>query len=153
MAKPLQVYVDGSCSNNQNQPAFCSPESKHAKPKARSAAYFPALNKGISRDLAGDQQTNIRAEIDAVLLVFEELEKTGRQPPQELEIFTDCLNVLKWAQKQQKANKNLDLIHRLWARMESWPAKITFRHVKGHSGDPNNEMVDKLATGKLPDFG
>jgi ribonuclease HI len=148
-SSPLQVWVDGSCSNNQNQPAF-DLENKLAKPKARSAAYFPALRKGISRDLPGEQQTNIRAEIDAVLLVFEELEKS---PPQELEIFTDCLNVLKWAQKQQKANKNLDLIHQLWARIESWPAKITFRHVKGHSGDPNNEMVDKLATGKLPNFG
>jgi ribonuclease HI len=50
-----------------------------------------------------------------------------------------------WINSQKKPVKNRDLWEPLIDTYRADPGRITFRWVKGHSGDPMNDLVDQLA--------
>ena len=137
----LQIYVDGACSNNQNQ-VFA---------KARSGAYFPSLKKGVSRDLSGEVHTNNRAELDAIILALEQLQEMGKAEL-DVTIFSDSKYAMNIATKLWKNKNNHDLVEKLWKQMAAHKGQIKFEYVRGHSKDENNDMADKLATGKIAPF-
>jgi ribonuclease HI len=145
----IRVFCDGSCTGNQY---------KDDRRKARSAAYFPDLKRGVSRDLPGARQTNQRAELDAVILALETLQKMGKQA-ENVDIYCDSLYAIHFAKKEWKVGKkkdgsetNQDMVTALWQAVDAHQGTLTFHHVKGHAGIPENEMVDQLATGKVKDF-
>jgi len=151
ISETIRVFCDGSCIGNQY---------KDERRKARSAAYFPELKIGISRDLVGDyaKQTNQRAEIDAVILALETLQKLGKSAA-DVDVFCDSLYAIHFAKKEWKVGKkkdgsegNQDVVTLLWQAVDAHKGQLTFHHVKGHSGIPENEIVDKLATGKMKNF-
>lgn len=93
--------------------------------------------------------TNNRMELQAVIAALAHL---GQQP---LTIYTDSRYVIdgmtKWLPGWQRrgwrtatgtAVKNQDLWQRLSQLLH---ADIRWRHVRGHTGDPNNERVDDIA--------
>ncbi len=71
------------------------------------------------------------------------IEKAGELGLSELTIYYDYLGVEKWATGEWKANKPVSQRYREF--VSSCGVKLSFVHVKGHSGIPGNERADKLA--------
>ena len=131
----IEVFTDGACSGNPG-------------PGGWAWAVAP---DGAPHDSGGEaRSTNQRMEIMAVLQALRSLEG-------ELTIVSDSTYVVncfrdKWyerwqtngwknAKKEPVANVDLwkPLIELVLARDPKW------RWVKGHSGDPMNDLVDELA--------
>jgi ribonuclease HI len=96
--------------------------------------------------------TNQRMEIHAVLEAVRTLEGP-------LEIVSDSTYVVNcfrdgwwrgwlakgWVNSQRKPVANRDLWEPLIDSYRRDPERLRFRWVKGHSGDPMNDLVDRLA--------
>lgn len=115
---------------------------------------FVILNrfKRIVAQISGcvERTTNNRMELMAVIRALESLE-----PETRAEVYTDSQYVIhcayharewhrnKWHKKSSGLVKNHDLIGQLLDLCQS--RYIQFKKVKGHSGDPLNELVDQEA--------
>jgi len=127
------VYTDGACSGNPGPGgwAWAAPQGRYASG-------------------AAERTTNQRMEITAVL----EAVRTLDGP---LEVVSDSTYVINcfrdrwweawlrtgWINSQRKPVANRDLWEPL-IEIVQW-RDIVFRWVKGHSGDPMNDLVDRLA--------
>jgi ribonuclease HI len=91
------------------------------------------------------ETTNIRMEGMAIIAALEDADGA------ECEIRTDSLfwiNVLTdwivgWRKRQFKAVKNLDLVTEMDFLYRKSQATLT--HVRGHKGEPGNELADQWA--------
>lgn len=127
------VYTDGACSGNPGPGGWA-----WAVPRGRYASGAEA------------QTTNQRMELTAVLEAAKALDGP-------LEVVSDSTYVINcfrdrwwegwlqnnWTNSQKKPVANRDLWEPLIAIVRQ--RDITFRWVRGHSGDPMNELVDQLA--------
>lgn len=53
-----------------------------------------------------------------------------------------------WKKADKKTPENLDIIQEYWNYYnKGW--RVNFELIPGHNGNPYNELVDKLATGKI----
>lgn len=110
------------------------------------------------KDLSGGEldTTNNRMEMMAVIKALEALKKHST-----VKLYTDSKYVLQgatewlegwkargWKGANKKSIKNQDL----WEQIDSLihQHSVEFFWVKGHSGDVNNERVDKLAVDAIP---
>ncbi len=133
----IEIYTDGACRGN---------------PGPGGWGAFLSLGER-EKELSGAEPltTNNRMELTAVIRALEALKR-----PSELRIFTDSEYVRRgitewvknwksrgWKTADRKPVKNQDL----WERLDALAAghKIEWRWVKGHSGIPGNERVDRLA--------
>jgi len=127
------VYTDGSCSPNPGPGgwAWAVPQGPYA---SGSAA----------------QTTNQRMEITAVL----EAVRALHGPIEVVSDSTYVLNCFRdrwwegWLQRNWVTSKRRPVANRdLWEPLVELVRRrdITWRWVKGHSGDPMNELVDQLA--------
>ena len=131
------IYTDGACSGNPG-------------PGGWGAIL---LYKNSEKELSGGEKetTNNRMELMAAIKALEELTK-----PCEVELFTDSNYVRQgitewisgwklrgWKTADKKPVKNVDL----WQMLDAVNLRhqVTWRWVKGHSGDIMNERADKLA--------
>lgn len=138
-ADTLAVYTDGACSGNPG-------------PGGWAWAVAP---EGEPRDSGGEAHTtNQRMEIVATLNAVRSL----ADDPRTIVVVSDsnyvvkCFNDRWWqgwmargwknSQRQPVANRDLwePLIELVTSR-----GRVEFRWVKGHSGDPMNDLVDSLA--------
>jgi ribonuclease HI len=133
----VEIYTDGACRGNPGPGGWAA-----------------VLSYGEhEKELSGAEPltTNNRMELTAVIRALEALKR-----PTELRIFTDSEYVRRgitewvkswkargWKTADRKPVKNQDL----WERLDALAAghKIDWRWVKGHSGIPGNERVDRLA--------
>jgi ribonuclease HI len=133
----VEIYTDGACRGNPGP-----------------GGWGAMLTQGEhQKELSGAEPltTNNRMELTAVIRALEALKR-----PAELLIFTDSEYVRRgitewvknwkargWKTADRKPVKNQDL----WERLDALAAghKIEWRWVKGHSGNPGNERVDRLA--------
>jgi len=95
--------------------------------------------------------TNNIAELEAIRIGLMEIKKTDRP----VWIFTDSNYAYGVLMLGWKARKNQELIKSIQERMNSF-RNIKFIKVKGHSGMPENERADFLATTasrRKPDLG
>ena len=139
---PLVIYTDGACSGNPGPGGWAWAVSPDGEPR------------GAGGELL---RTNQRMEIQAVLDAL----RTHRGVGRAIEIVSDSTYVVncfrdgwweKWerngwrnAKRQPVANDDLwkplvDLVR---------DADVSFRWVKGHSGDPMNDLVDRLAVQQI----
>jgi ribonuclease HI len=133
----VEIYTDGACRGNPGPGGWAALLSFG----------------GIEKELAGAEvlTTNNRMELTAVIRALEALKK-----PSEVRVFTDSEYVRKgitewvkgwkargWKTSDRKPVKNQDL----WERLDELAAghQIQWQWVKGHSGVPGNERVDRLA--------
>ena len=133
----VEIYVDGACRGNPGPGGWGAllTSAEHAK------------------ELSGAEPltTNNRMELTAVIRALEALKR-----PSRLRIFTDSEYVRRgitewvrswkargWKTADRKPVKNQDL----WERLDTLAAghQIEWRWVRGHSGIPGNERVDRLA--------
>ena len=137
MTAQVSIWTDGACSGNPGPGGWGALLSSGEHEKELSGAE--------------PQTTNNRMELTAVIRALEALKR-----PSEARIYTDSEYVRRgitewvknwkargWKTADRKPVKNQDL----WERLDALAAghKIDWRWVKGHSGVPGNERVDRLA--------
>jgi ribonuclease HI len=137
MNETVTIYTDGACRGN---------------PGPGGWGVVLQYN-GTSKELHGGEQatTNNRMELMAAIQALEVLKR-----PCKVLLHTDSHYLLKgitewlpnwkrrgWKTASKKPVKNEDL----WRRLDSAIARhdIKWNWVKGHSGDPGNDLADLLA--------
>lgn len=139
----IRIYTDGACSGNPG-------------PGGWGAII---LLPNSREELAGNEDctTNNRMELKAVL---ESVKRMHELEYIKVDIYSDSAYVVnavknKWLKKwyhngwktvRGENVKNTDLWEELYDLLDSdLGIEFAFIKVKGHSGDKNNELVDKLA--------
>ena len=141
----VTIYTDGAAKGNPNGPGgygailmFTDSQGKDYE-KEISAGY--------------DKTTNNRMELMGAIAALEILKR-----PCEITLHTDSQYITNamnkgwldnwrannWLNSSNKPVKNRELWERLIKAAE--PHTITWEWVKGHSGQPQNERCDELAT-------
>ncbi len=131
------IYTDGACSGNPG-----------------AGGWGAVLTIGeIVKEISGgaNHTTNNRMEMQAAISALCELKE-----PCEVELFTDSQYVQRgitewvagwqrngWINSQKKPVKNVDLWQELLLAIK--PHQVSWRWVRGHSGDAGNERADTLA--------
>ena len=141
-APEVQLFTDGGCSGNPG-PGGWAFVLRHV-----------ASGKELERSGAQRDTTNNRMELTAVIRGLAALKR-----PTHVELVSDSIYVGKglsewlpkwkaqgWRRRDGKRwvqIKNEDL----WRQLDQLLAKhpVHFRHVRGHSGHPENERCDTLA--------
>lgn len=137
------VYTDGACSGN---------------PGPGGWAWAIAPRGEISDSGAEPATTNQRMELQAVLSAM----LTLAPEPGPIEVVSDSQYVVKcftegwwqgwlrrgWKNSQRQPVANRDLWEPLIELVQE-RGDITFRWVRGHTGDPMNELVDVLAVAAI----
>ena len=133
------IYTDGACSGNPGSGGW-------------AAIIFNKSSGQRSKKTGGEvKTTNNRMELMAIIQALESIPKE-----RSLQIFTDSKYVINgielwikkwktnnWIGSNKKKVKNKDL----WVKLDvlSSQFQITWKWVKGHSGNTYNEEVDRLA--------
>ena len=129
------VYTDGACLGNPGP-----------------GGWAWAVPGGAFASGAAARTTNQRMEICAAL------EAVGAHPG-PLDVVSDSTYVVNcfrdrwwegwlargWLNKAKQPVANRDLWEPLIELVRAEPGRVTFRWVKGHGGDPMNDLVDRLA--------
>jgi ribonuclease HI len=132
------VYTDGACSGNPGPGGWAWAEAPDGEPWA-AGAEAPSTN----------QRMEIRAVLEAV--------RAHASGP--LDVVSDSTYVVNcfrdrwwegwlrkgWVNSQRKPVANRDLWEPLVTLYRPRAGEIRFRWVKGHGGDPMNDLVDRLA--------
>ena len=146
------VYTDGACIHNGKKYA-----------KAGIGIFFGLGDKrNVSERISG-KQTNNAAELEAILRVFQILEKEIKKG-EEYVVMTDseyaikCMGSYgyKLALKHWKSDKpipNLEKVKAGFILFQNYP-NVTLQHVRAHTGKKDahslgNEWADKLATASI----
>lgn len=144
-ADAITVYTDGACSGNPG-------------PGGWAWAVAP---DGVPAAAGGERSTtNQRMEINAVLEAVTAL--SAEHPGRPIDVVSDSTYVVNcfrdrwwvrweqngWRNAQRKPVANADLWKPLIEVVKA--NTVTFRWVKGHSGDRLNDLVDELAVAAIP---
>ncbi|WP_020577455.1 ribonuclease H family protein [Actinopolymorpha alba] len=130
------VFTDGSCLRNPDGPG----------------GWAWAIPGGAYASGAEPRTTNQRMELTAVLRALE----AHRGPIAVVSDSTYVVNCFRrrwfdawirtgWLNAARKPVANQDLWRPMVEIYLAREAELTFRWVKGHSGDPMNDLVDRLA--------
>jgi ribonuclease HI len=145
----MVIYTDGACSGNPG-------------PGGWAWAIAPG---GEPFGSGGEEQTtNQRMEIQAVLDALQTYSSLAddRGAPMPIEIVSDSTYVVncfrdnwwvKWERNGWKNSKKQPVANAdLWKPLIQLvtAGDVGFRWVKGHSGDPMNDLVDQLAVEAVP---
>ena len=135
--KTITIYTDGACKGNPGP-----------------GGWGALLQwNGHDKKLCGGETltTNNRMELMAAIMALESLREACA-----VTLYTDSVYVKQglnewlpnwkrrnWRTADNKPVKNQDL----WQRLDAAAARhqVDWRWVKGHAGDPGNEMADQLA--------
>lgn len=137
------VYTDGSSRGNGQTGA-----------SAGYGVYFgPNDSRNVSAPLTGKRQTNQRAELTAVVKALESVpSKESLSIKTDSQYSIDCFTKWNenwsrngWKNSKQQDVENKDLIQRGLAIMDQRAGQTDFVKVQAHTGDPGNEMADRLA--------
>jgi ribonuclease HI len=137
MAEPVIIYTDGACKGNPGKGGW--------------GAWLQY--KGREKELYGGEKhtTNNRMELMAAIQALDALKK-----PCVVELHTDSSylkdGINKWLANWKKrgwktANKQAVKNEDLWRRLDlvTKNHEITWKWVKGHSGNYGNDKADSLA--------
>ena len=126
-AKLVLITVDGACLGNGQS---------HTRAAAAGILNYNGRRRAVAEFIG--PSTNQRAEIIAAAVGLESLNE-----PCTVILRSDSQYVVQTMNGEFKRRTNLDL----WARLDRAAARhvVTFKWVKGHSGDPEQEAADKLA--------
>ena len=145
----IKIYTDGACVGNPGPGGW--------------AAII--LMENEKKELFGGEKltTNNRMELTAAIKALECCDaQEGKQPSlKQIRIYTDSTYVKEgitvwinnweknnWQTADKKNVKNVDLWKKLKELVKS--NQIEWRWIKGHSGDPMNDLADKLAKEATP---
>ena len=139
--KIVNIYTDGACSGNPGPGGW------------GAVLEYNATHKELSGH--ADDTTNNRMELMAAIKALEAIKYSCK-----INLYTDSTYVKDgitkwidgwkakgWKTAAKKPVKNVDL----WKELDELVAShdIVWHWVKGHSGHPQNERADELATGAI----
>lgn len=137
----VTIYTDGACSGNPGPGGYGA--------ILISGSHRREISRGFART------TNQRMELMAVIAALERLKR-----PSDVRVVTDSAYVRQgitrwihqwrrrgWRTASKKPVKNRDLWEQLSALTEKH--RVEWEWVKGHSGHPENERCDALATSAI----
>ena len=130
MTETVVAYTDGACSGN---------------PGAGAWAYRLEWPDGRVDEAVGGtaHTTNNREELKAVREALKAFRaRVGADASWRILVRTDSSGVINWLGRTWKRKKNLDLYPDIDSLVD---ARVSFEHVRGHSGEAGNERVDQLA--------
>ena len=145
----IKIYTDGACIGNPGPGGWAS----------------IVLLEKEKKELFGGEKltTNNRMELTAAIkgLEYCVLQEEKQLSLKEIKIYTDSVylkeGITNWISNWEKNNwktsdkknvKNVDLWKKLKDLVKS--KQIEWRWIKGHSGDPMNNLADKLAKEATP---
>ncbi len=128
----IEVYIDGSSKGNPG------PGGAGIVIQGKAAQETLGIH-GIPLGYV----TNNQAEFLALKHALIELKKE-RLSHEPVNILTDSQLVVGIFSQNWKARANLDLVVEIKAILREFP-QVTFTYVRGHNGDPGNELADSLA--------
>ena len=143
----LEVYCDGSCTNN-------------GKPEARAGYGIYVTREGREihshscRVPSGDPQTNQRAELLAIQYALNYVGESGEPAAiyTDSKYAIDCLltwaptwELAGWRKSDKKPILHLDIIQPTIELLHMIGPKVQIKHIVGHSGLKGNEEADRLA--------
>ena len=145
----VKIYTDGACVGNPGPGGW--------------AAII--LLENDKKELFGGEKltTNNRMELTAAIKSLEycDLQEGKQLSLKEIKLYTDSVylkeGITNWISKWEKNNwktsnkknvKNIDLWKKLKDLVTS--KQIEWCWIKGHSGDPMNDLADKLAKAATP---
>jgi len=135
--KGVKIYTDGACSGNPGPGGWgvllCYGECK----KTLSGAEPHTTNNRMELMAAIMGLRSLKRGCEVVLVTDSEYVKKG---------ITEWLPA--WKQKNWKTSKNKPVLNQdLWEALEAEVQRhmVTWEWVKGHSGHPENDLVDELA--------
>jgi ribonuclease HI len=123
----LEIYCDGAYSSSRNIGGWAIVVLENGD---KILSDFYPITGG----------TNNTAEIQAAIEACWWARNNGYY---EFTIYTDSMYVIGAISKDNKRNKNVELLETLDRAVEG--LKITWTHVKGHKGNKYNELCDALA--------
>lgn len=159
----IKIYTDGACSGNPGSGGWgvviCLPHKteKHSGYEAETT----------------NNRMELTAVINALQIMLEKIYQeavTKLNDLPDLEIFSDSAYVvnavnLKWlyfwkgnnyinSKGEDVKNKDLwEVLDSILQEIEFIGCNLTFTKVKGHAGNPLNELADRLATGAIKTMG
>ena len=135
----IRIYTDGACLHNPGPGGW------------GVRILYP---DGAVREMGGREAdtTNNRMELQGALAALQAVE-----PGAAATVFSDSQYVIHgltrwlagwkrkgWVTATRAPVKNRDL----WMQLDdAGPERVQWRHVRGHSGDPNNDRADEIARG------
>jgi ribonuclease HI len=145
----IKIYTDGACVGNPGPGGWAS----------------VILLENEKKELFGGEKltTNNRMELTAAIKALEYCTLLERKQLSlnEIIIYTDSIylkeGITVWISNWEKNNwktadkknvKNVDLWKKLKQEVQS--KNLEWKWVKGHSGDPMNDLADKLAKEATP---
>ena len=128
----IEVYIDGSSKGN--------PGSGGAGIVITDASTQKILGTlGIPLEYV----TNNQAEFLALKHALIELQRRGLSE-HSIKILTDSQLVVGIFSQNWKARANLELVMEIRGLVKEFP-QLSFAYVRGHNGNPGNELADSLA--------
>ena len=129
------AYTDGSYSRERNRCGYGAVILDENKRELQTiyGSFTPAED---------ENGWNINGEIRAAQEAVNAAAALGAD---EMEIFHDYEGVGKWATLTWKRNKSYTKAYADWMQEKMQTMKISFTHVKGHSGDRYNTAADEAA--------
>lgn len=125
----VEIWTDGACVRN-------------GTPKAKAAWAFVS-NKTEKAGLVEGIQTNNRAEAYAI---YHALVWAAEKGFRNVRLHTDSqISIHGVSKDPSKVLKNRDIFEQIAQVINGTHLQVEFVKVLGHSGDENNERVDKLA--------
>ncbi len=145
----IKIYIDGACIGNPGPGGWA----------------VIILFENEKKELFGGEKltTNNRMELTAAIKALEYFSKEEKKLPslKNLKIYTDSNYVKEgitvwinsweknnWKTSDKKNVKNIDLWKKLKELTKS--NQIEWSWIKGHSGNPMNDLADKLAKRATP---
>jgi ribonuclease HI len=128
----IEIYIDGSSKGNPG-PGGAGIVIKDASTQEILSTHGIPLG----------HVTNNQAEFLALKYALTEL-KTRALAECPINILTDSQLVVGIFSQNWKARANLDLVLEIRDLIRDFP-HLTFAYVRGHNGNPGNELADSLA--------
>ena len=128
----IEVYIDGSAKGNPGPGGAGIVIKKAASQELVSTHGIPL-----------GHVTNNQAEFLALKHALNEI-KSRDISEQSMKILTDSQLVVGIFSQNWKARANLELVMEIRFLVKEFP-QLTFAYVRGHNGNPGNELADSLA--------
>jgi ribonuclease HI len=134
------MYADGACSGNGTESARAGWAFTVYADEGESTPIYQEKGR-----LAGERQTNNRAELQAVLKALKWIDSDSNK---EYTIYSDSEMVVKGITGEASRNANRDI----WEHIESIcdniiasNKSVLIQHVKGHADNTRHNYCDSLA--------
>lgn len=129
----VEIWTDGACTNN-------------GRPDAKASWGFVSGDYEEAGLVEG-KQTNNRGEAFAIYYALDWAVKKGYR---RIRLHSDSQITLHGVLKHpEKVKENRDIFQKIHDIVTENNLEIEYQKVLGHSGDPNNERADKVATSLL----